>query len=94
MSHQTPFNASLDTPSSRLQTCLGRAGRPALGTVQEVFPQQVLRLRLVASALRVLSPQTGTSGAAAGARLGNFLSDSREDRHETICLRAVSVSPV
>lgn len=41
--------------------------------MQEVLPQQVLRLRLVPGALRVVGPQAGTPGAAAGARLGDVL---------------------
>lgn len=52
------------TPANRL-TCLRCAGRPTLSTVQEVLPHQVLCLGLVTGALRVVGPQTGTSGAAA-----------------------------
>lgn len=46
--------------------------------MQEVLPQQVLRLRLVPGALRVVGPQAGTPGAAAGARLGDVLKVTAE----------------
>lgn len=79
-----PFWKNISVSTSRLfqglrripgwsLTCLGGAGRPALGAVQEVFPHQVLRLGLVSGALGVVRPQTGTSGAAAGARLWHVL---------------------
>ena len=45
--------------------------------MQEVFPHQVLCLGLVSCALRVLSPQTGTSGAGAG--LGDVLTEDGTD---------------
>lgn len=62
---------------AKLLTRLRRARRAALGAVQEVLPQQVLRLRLVPGALRVVGPQAGTPGAAAGARLGDVLKVSK-----------------
>lgn len=58
---------------AKLLTRLRRAGRPALGAVKEVLPQQVLRLGLVPGALRIVGPQAGTPGTAAGARLGDVL---------------------
>lgn len=59
-------------------TCLWRAWRSALSAVQEVLPHQVLGLRLVSSTLWILSPQTWTSGAAAGTRLGDILTEGRQ----------------
>ncbi len=52
---------------------LAGAGRAALGAVQEVLPQNILRLRLVPRALRVLRPRAGAPRAAAGARLQRLL---------------------
>lgn len=88
----TPLHlSSVDFP-----TCLGGAGGPALGTVQEVLPQQVLCLRLVSCALRVLSSQAGTSGATAGAGLGDVLTDNRQPsplRPRTTCCFSVCLPP-
>ena len=67
--------------------------------MKEVFPHQVLGLRLVSSALRVMSPQTGTSGAAAGAGLGHVLTDKRvdcyfEEKYGTIFMSCLHCSDI